>query len=183
MQTAEEVEILSEHHFRKPHIRLWLPLIMLAMLVGCIALAAPTIKPIELAGVVFLLYVAVSALVSVGEIVVREDGLVIDRLLLPARFVPWSAIDRIVVYAHEDGQRNISLEIASIGMYEGLSPLNRLPGLLYGQGLRQTILIMPEAIENYDALLSALQEHCLVVRREVSPQLPHGAPPGSNASN
>jgi hypothetical protein len=169
MQTTGEIEVLSKHPFRRPHIRLWLPLIMLGMLVACIALAAPTIRPIELVGVLFLLYVAISALVSVGEITVLEDGLIINRLLFPVRFIPWSAIDRIVVYTHEDGQRDIHLEIASIGIYEGLSPLNRLPGLIYGQGFRQTILISPDALEDYDDLLKTLEERCTVIRK--------GAPP------
>jgi hypothetical protein len=167
MQTVEEIEVLSRHPFRKPHIRLWLPLIMLGMLFACIVLAAPTIRPIELVGVLFLLYVAISALVSVGEITVLENGLIIHRLLLPERTIPWSAIDRVLVYTHEDGQRDVHVEIASIGIYEGLSPLNRLPGLIYGQGLRQTIVISPDALEDYDDLLKALEEHCTVIRKGV----------------
>ena len=168
MQGVEDSEVLSRHPFRKPHIRLWLPIIMLGMLVVCIALAAPVIRPIEFVGGLFLLYVAISALVSVGEIVVLENGLIIDRLLFPERYVPWSAIDRVIVYAHEDGQRDFHLEIASIGIYEGLSPLNRLPGLIYGQGWRQTILISPDALEDYDDLLRALEAHCSVIRKGVS---------------
>lgn len=170
MHTVEDIEILSRHPFRKPRIRLWLPLMMLGMLVSCIVFAAPIIRPMELVGVLFLLYVAISALVSVGEITVLEDGLVINRLLFPVRTIPWSAIDRVVVYTHDDGQRDIRLEIASIGIYEGLSPLNRLPGLIYGQGLRQTMLISPDTLEDYDDLLQALEEHCLVIRKGNAPR-------------
>jgi hypothetical protein len=93
--------------------------------------------------------------------------MIIDRLLLPERFVPWSAVDRVVVFSQEQEQGGVQIEIASIGFYEGLSPLNRLPGPVYGQGFRQTIIITPDAIRDYDVLLSQLQAHCAVVRREM----------------
>jgi hypothetical protein len=101
----------------------------------------------------------------VCEITVVDAGLLIDRLLLPERFIPWNAIDRVIVYSHQDGQIDTAIEIASIGVYEGLSPLNRLPGLMYGQGLRQTIVITPDALEDYKTLLETLEEHCRVIRQ------------------
>jgi hypothetical protein len=114
----------------------------------------------------FLTYVAISAMVTVVEITVVKDGLIIHRLVLPQRFVPWDAIDRVVIHTYEDGHSGMHLEIASIGLYEGLSPLNRLPGPVYGQGLRQTIMITPEALEQYSLLVATLERHCAVVRRE-----------------
>jgi hypothetical protein len=159
-------EVLSRHRFRRPGIRLWLPVTMLVLTLLCVWLAAPRIKMVEFVALLFLLYVAISSLVSVCEIVVIDEGLVINRLLLPERFVPWNAIDRVVVFAREGGQTGAQLEIASIGIYEGLSPLNRLPGLVYGQGFRQTIIITPDALEDYDLLLGRLEECCVVVRRE-----------------
>lgn len=160
-------KILSSHRFTRPGIRLWLPAIMVAFILLCTWIAAPRIRVIEFIAIVFLAYVAISSLVSVCEITVVEDGLIIDRLLLPERFVPWSAVDRVVVFSQEQEQSGLQLEVASIGFYEGLSPLNRLPGPVYGQGFRQTIIITPEALHDYDILLSQLQSHCAVVRRDV----------------
>ncbi len=161
-----ESEVVSRHRFTRPHIRLWLPLLMLGMLGICGWLLGPRFRLIEAAAMVFLTYVAISALVSVCEITVVEDGLIIHRLVLPRRYVPWNAIDRIIVYAYQNGQTGAHLEVASIGLYEGLSPLNRLPGLVYGQGLRQTIIITPDALEGYDELLAHLEAHCVVIRRD-----------------
>jgi len=121
---------------------------------------------IDVLALLFLTYVAISAVVTVVEITVLQDGLIIHRLILPQRFVPWSAVDRAVVFAYAEGETGVHIEIASIGLYEGLSPLNRLPGPVYGQGLRQTIVITPETVENYHVLLAALEQNCTVVRRE-----------------
>ena len=158
--------ILSRHRFTRPQIRLWLPLVMVGLLLLCGWLIGPRVGIIEVLALVFLIYVAISALVAVAEITVVEQGLIVSRLLLPRRYVPWNAIDRIVVFGYKNGQAGMSMEVASIGLYEGLSPLNRLPGLLYGQGLRQTIIITPDALEDYDLLLLTLEEHCAVVRRD-----------------
>ena len=95
----DEVEVLSRHPFTHPRIRLWLPLMMFVALLACMWVTVPRIRPLEFLGLLFLLYVAISALVSVCEIVVVPEGLIIDRLLLPSRFVPWSAIDGVVVFA------------------------------------------------------------------------------------
>jgi hypothetical protein len=48
-------------------------------------------------------------------------------------------------------------------VHEGLSPLNRLPGLVYGQGFRQTIVITPDALEDYEVLMAALVANCRTV--------------------
>lgn len=165
-QRMEEHNLLSRHRFTRPQIRIWLPLAMIGLLLLCGWLITPRIGIIEVIALVFLIYVAISALVAVAEISVVEEGLIISRLLLPKRYVPWNAIDRTVVFAYENGQTGVSLEVASIGLYEGLSPLNRLPGLVYGQGLRQTIIITPDALEDYDLLLGTLEQHCAVVRRD-----------------
>lgn len=160
--------VISRHRFTRPHIRLWLPVIMFGLLGACALLVAPTLGVLETLALVFVAYVAISAVVTVVEISVIEEGLIIHRMILPRRFVPWSAIDRMVVYTYRSGQTGVYLEFASIGLYEGLSPINRLPGLVYGQGLRQTIIITPDALENYDALLAALERHCLVLRRDAA---------------
>lgn len=162
----QEEYILSSHRFIRPQIRLWLPLVMVSLLLMCGWVIGPRVGIIEVLALIVLVYVAISALVTVAEITVVEQGLIISRLLLPRRYVPWNAIDRIVVFGYENGQTGVSLEVASIGLYEGLSPLNRLPGFLYGQGLRQTIIITPDALEDYDLLLLTLEEHCPVVRRD-----------------
>lgn len=160
---TSEGQILSTHRFTQPSIRLWLPLIALAELLLCGLLTIPRPRPLEVAALLLLLYVAISAVVSVGEITVTHNGLVIKRLLLPERFVPWEAIDRVVVFSPSPRGHEAHFEIASIGCRRGLSPLNRLPGLAYGQGLRQTIMITPDALENYDELLGALMQHCPVI--------------------
>jgi hypothetical protein len=139
---------------------------MLGMLAICGWLIAPKIGVIELLALVFVLYVSISALVTVAEITVIEEGLIIHRLLLPKRFVPWNAIDRTVVYTYQNGETGVHLEVASIGLYEGLSPLNRLSGPVYGQGLRQTIIITPDALEDYEQLLETLQNRVVVLRRD-----------------
>jgi hypothetical protein len=161
-----DTNILSRHRFIRPGIRIWLPVLMVVLIFLCGWVVAPRVGVIEFIALLFLIYVAVSSLVSVCEIAVIDEGLVIDRLLLPERFVPWNAIDRVVVFTREDGQTGAQLEFASIGLYEGLSPLNRLPGPVYGQGFRQTIIITPDALEDYDLLLEHLSEQCAVVRRE-----------------
>jgi hypothetical protein len=158
-------EILSHHHFTRPGIRLWLPVTMVLSLLLCAATLVRDIRPIEILALIFLLYLAISTLVSICEISVVKEGLLIDRLLFPDRFVPWNAIDRVVVFSHEDGQADAAIEITSISLYEGLSPLNRLPGLVYGQGFRQTIVITPDALEGYSTLLRMLEQHCTVIRQ------------------
>lgn len=158
-------EILSRHRFTRPGIRLWLPVTMASLLLLCAASLIKDIRPLEVLALVFLLYLAISALISVCEIAVVDDGLFIDRLLLPERFIPWNAIDRVIVYSHQDGQIDAAIEIASIGVYEGLSPLNRLPGLMYGQGFRQTLVITPDALEDYQTLLETLEQHCTVIKQ------------------
>lgn len=130
---------------------------MLSMLLLCGWLAAPRIGPLELIALVLMVYVVISAVVSVAEIAVTPDGLLIDRLILPMRFVPWEAIDRVVVYARSTGQVDAHIEITTIGVQKGLSPLNRLPGLLYGLGLLQTIIITPETVTDYDILMTELE--------------------------
>lgn len=157
--------VLSHHRFKRPALRLWLPLIMLVMVGLCGWFISPTVGVFEFLGLLFLLYVAISALVAVAEIAVTEDGLLINRMLLPKRLVPWEDIDRVIVFAQASGETDTHIEIASISVYEGLSPLNRLPGLVYGQGFRQTIMITPDAIEDYDTLLAELEEHCVVIWR------------------
>ncbi len=130
---------------------------MLGMLLLCGWLAAPRIGSLELIALVLMVYVVISAVVSVAEIAVTPDGLLIDRLMLPMRFVPWEAIDRVVVYARSTGQVDAHIEITTIGVQKGLSPLNRLPGLLYGLGLLQTIIITPETVTDYDILMTELE--------------------------
>lgn len=161
----KDADALSQHRFKRPAIRLWLPLTMFLMIFACGWLITPQIGPFEIIALVLLLYVVISALVAVAEIVVLEDGLLINRVLLPKRFIPWDNIDHVLVYAHGDDTTDTYVEMASISVYEGLSPLNRLPGLVYGQGFRQTIMITPDAIEDYDVLLTALEEKCRVYWR------------------
>ncbi len=156
-------QVVSVHRFTRPGIRLWLPLVMLSVLALCGWLVAPHIGIFELVALLLLAYVTVSALVSVCEIIVVEDGLIVNRLLLPERFIPWEAIDRVIVFAHAPDGMDTHFEVASIGVYEGLSPLNRLPGLLYGQGFRQTIIVTPDAVEGYDTLMTALEANTRVV--------------------
>lgn len=141
---------------------MWLPILMLSLLVLCGWVITPRVRVIEFIGLIFLIYVSTSALVSVCEISVTEDGLIIDRLLLPERFVPWEAINRVLIYAHAADQEEDPIEIVSISVYEGLSPLNRLPGLVYGQGFRQTIVVTPDTLENYEELMVALETHTSV---------------------
>jgi hypothetical protein len=156
---------LSHHRFTRPGIRLWLPVIMILLLILCATSLLKDIRPIEIFALIFLIYLAISALVAVCEITVVAEGLIIERLLSPKKFISWNNIDRVIVFSHENGQTNMQIEIASIGMYEGLSPLNRLPGLVYGQGLRQTIIITPDMLENYDLLLETLNQQCLVIKK------------------
>ncbi len=156
---------ISSHRFTRPGIRIWLPLLMLGLLLLCVWLIAPKIGIIGFVALLFLVYVAISSLVSVCEIVVVDEGLIIDRLLLPERFVPWDAVDRVIVFARAPGDVDTHIEIASIGVHEGLSPLNRLPGLVYGHGFRQTIIITPDAVEDYDVLMTALETYTHVTWR------------------
>jgi hypothetical protein len=158
--------VVSRHRFSRPYIRLSLPLTMFVMLAICGWVIGPRIGVIELLALIFLLYVAVSALVTVAEITVIEEGLIIHRVVLPKRFVPWDAIDRTIVYTYQNGETGVHIEMATIALYEGLSPLNRLPGPVYGQGLRQTIVITPDALDDYETLLTALEQRCVVLRRE-----------------
>jgi len=65
-----ESESISRHRFARPGIRLWLPVVMFAMMVFCGWLAAPRIRLLEVVVLLFLLYVGISALVSVCEITV-----------------------------------------------------------------------------------------------------------------
>lgn len=156
--------IISHHRFLRPRIRYLLPLTMLSVLALCAATIPPRIRLFELVAFIGILYVAISSLVSVCEITVTTKGLIIHRLLLPLRFIPWDAIDRVNVLAREAQDDDYEVEIATIGIFEGLSPLNRLPGLLYGQGTRQTIIATPDALEDYDRLIELLSEHCTVIR-------------------
>lgn len=159
-------EVVSYHGFTRPGIRIWLPVTMALALILCASTIGQDVRLVEVVGLIALLYVAISTLVSVCEIAVLDDGLIIKRLLLPERFIPWDAIDRVLVLSNSRMARGAEIEIASIGIYEGLSPLNRLPGPVYGQGLRQTIIITPDTLENYDSLLSSLEAHCVVVRQQ-----------------
>ena len=157
-----DYKIRSVHPFTRPGIRLWLPLIMLVMIAVCGWLITPRVRVLEFIVLLFLVYVAISALVSVGEIAVTDDGLIIDRLLLRPRFVPWETIFRVQVYAHTSEDTDTHIEFTTLSVFEGLSILNRLPGLVYGQGFRQTMILTPDAIQDYDVLLTALEEHCTV---------------------
>lgn len=138
---------------------------MALLLLMCIALLIRNIRPLEILALIFLLYLAVSTLMSVCEITIVTEGMLVDRLLMPERFVPWNAIDRVTVYSSQDEQTDATIEVTSISIYEGLSPLNRLPGLAYGQGSRQTIIITSDALEDYQTLLETLEQHCTVIRR------------------
>ncbi len=157
-------QVLSEHPFTRPQIRLWLPILMTLPVLACGLAILPTVQPLEIVGLMVLMYVAISACVPICEITVTERGLIIHRLILRERFIPWSSIDRVLIYTHVNSRANIRLEIASIGIYEGLSPFQRLPGLLYGQGLRQTVIVTPEAVQDYESLIEALAQRCAVFR-------------------
>lgn len=159
---APAYQILSRHRFKRPAIRLWLPLFMISLIILCGWLAAPRIRLTEFVALLFMIYVAISSLVTVSELSVITGGLLINRLLLPERYVPWSAIDRVIVFSQGGEGISARLEVASIGIYEGLSPLNRLAGPVYRQGLRQTIIISPDTIEDYDTLIAALTRNCNV---------------------
>ena len=156
--------IISQHRFTRPRIRLWLPMVMWGVVLVCAALTFPQIRAIEFIGLIIVLAIAVSAMVPVCEITVTESGIVVHRLVLRERFIPWSAIDRVLILGNIDNNSSYRFEITSIGIYEGLSPLNLLPGLLYGQGWRQTIIVLPEAIQDYDKLIKNLSDHCAVFR-------------------
>lgn len=158
--------ILSYHSFTRPRIRFTLPILMLGIVLACAATIPPKIRVFEVIGFGLLMYVVVSTLVSVCELKVVESGLIINRLLLPPKFAPWDAIERVIVLSHEDSSNGVQIEIATIGFYEGLSPLNRLPGLVYGHGFRQTIVVLSDAVENYDALIDSLKRHCIVVKAQ-----------------
>lgn len=154
-----EMRVISQHRFTRPGIRLWLPVTMLLLLLLCGWAIAPRIRIPEFLAFLFMLYVAISALVSVGEINVVEQGLVINRLVLPERFVPWDAINRVLVFTQGEDAIGARIEVTSISFHEGLSPLNRLPGLVYGQGFRQTIVLTPDTVEDYEILLAELEAH------------------------
>jgi hypothetical protein len=139
---------------------------MLGTILVCAAASLPQIRFFEAVGLAILVYVAVSTLVSVCELTVVETGLIVNRLLLPQKFTPWDSIERVSVMAHQDTSSGVKIEIATIGFYEGLSPLNSLVGLVYGHGFRQTIVILRDAIEDYDSLLASLDRNCLVVRTQ-----------------
>jgi hypothetical protein len=141
-------------------------LMHLMVLVIWLWIAAPRLGPIDVLGLVVVLYAAVSVMVSLSEVTVLGDGLLVRRLALPERFVPWNAIDRVIVYAPHGKPPGQGFEFVSIGLYEGLSPLNRLPGMVYGQGARrQTVVVTSDTVEDYPALLAALAKHCHVERR------------------
>jgi len=165
-----EMSVISQHRFKRPGIRLWLPVTMLLLLALCGWAIAPRVRIPEFLAFLFMLYVAISALVSVGEIVVVEPGLIINRLLLPERFVPWDAINRVLVYTREDEEVGARIEVTSISFHEGLSPLNRLPGLVYGQGFRQTIILTPDTVEDYEVLLAELEARSPIYWRSPSRQ-------------
>ncbi len=135
---------------------------MLGIVLVCAATIPPQIRVFEVIVFALLTYVAVSTLVSVCELKVVESGLIINRLLMPPKFTPWDVVERVIVLSHEDRNSGVQIEIATIGFYKGLSPLNRLSGLVYGHGFRQTIVILSDAIENYDALIDSLKRHCIV---------------------
>jgi hypothetical protein len=138
----------------------------LLVLVAWLWIAIPRLGPIDVLGVIVVLYAAVSVMVSLSEVTVLRDGLLIQRLALPERFVPWNAIDRVIVYARPSKSPGQGFEFLSIGLYEGLSLLNRLPGIVYGQGSRrQTVVVTSDTVEDYPALLAALETHCHVERR------------------
>jgi hypothetical protein len=159
-------EVLSHHPFRLRRLRLWLSLMHLMVLVIWLWIATPQPGPVEVLGVGVVLYATVNVMVSLSEVSVLGDGLLVRRLALPERFVPWNAIDRVIVYAPHSKPPGQGFEFVSIGLYEGLSPLNRLPGVVYGQGARrQTVVVTSDTVEDYPALLVALAKHCHVERR------------------
>jgi hypothetical protein len=159
-------EVLSHHPFRLRRLRLWLPLMHLMVLVVWLWIATPQPGPVDVLGLVVVLYATTSVMVSLSEVTVLGAGLLVRRLALPERFVPWNAIDRVIVYAPHSKPPGQGFEFVSIGLYEGLSPLNRLPGVVYGQGARrQTVVVTSDTVEDYPALLVALAKHCRVERR------------------
>jgi len=135
-------------------------------MLACVMVIPPKVRVYEVIGLAVVLYVVVSTLVSVCELTVVEDGLIVNRLLLPAKFTPWDAIERVSVLEHQDTSSGVQIEIATIGFYSGLSPLNRLVGVVYGHGFRQTIVVLKDSIENYDSLIEALKGHCLVEKTQ-----------------
>jgi uncharacterized membrane protein YfcA len=163
---SSEYRILSRHSFVRRRIRFTLPLFMLGVVLTCLVAIPPKVRLYEVIGLAILIYVVVSTLVSVCELTVVETGLIVNRLLLPAKFTPWDAIERVSVLEHQDTSSGVQIEIATIGFYSGLSPLNRLPGLVYGHGFRQTIVVLKDAVEDYDALIDALKRHCFVEKTQ-----------------
>jgi hypothetical protein len=133
---------------------------------GCGAIIPPKIRPLEIVAFVSLVYIAICGLVSVCELTVVERGLIIGRLLSRSKFVPWDAVERVLVFSHHDRETGVQMEVMSIGIYEGLSLLNLLPGLVYGQGFRQTIIVLPDVVDEYEVLLDALKRHCMVIRAQ-----------------
>lgn len=160
----DESSIVSQHRFIRPRIRLWLPLLMWGSFLGCAALILPQVRAVELIGLIIVLGLMISAMVPVCEITVTKHGLIIHRLILREKFIPWSAVDRVIIFGNLDRTTPYHFEVASIGIYEGLSHLNYLPGLLYGQGWRQTIIVLPDSVENYDVLIKNLSAHCAIFR-------------------
>src|SRR5258706_7356499 len=146
--------IISRHQFTKQRIKVLLPISMLGIVVACGFSIPPQIRPIEIIAFIALIFVVISAYVPICEVDVLESGLIVRRILFPKRHVPWSSIDRVLIYRHCNKDGKVIVELTSIGLYEGLSPLNRLPGLLYGQGLRQTIVVTPDSVKGYDQLIS-----------------------------
>lgn len=161
-----DYRILSKHYFTRRRVRFLLPLVMFGAVLLCALSIPPQVRPFEVLALLSLIFIAISTLVSVCELTVVETGLIINRLVLPAKFTPWDAIERVSVMAHENTRSGVQIEIATIGFYEGLSPLNRLPGLVYGNGFRPTIVILRDAIEDYDSLIDSLARHCLVVKSQ-----------------
>jgi len=157
--------VVSRHRFTRPRIRLWLPLLMWGLVILCASASLPRIRVVEVLGLFLVVGIAISAMVPICEITVTQSGLIIHRLVLRDKFIPWNAIDRVLVYRGDDTTSSSHrFEITSIGIFEGLSLLNLLPGLLYGQGLRQTIIVVPDVIQDYDGLIDALARHCAVFR-------------------
>lgn len=166
MPTSLDFErtVLSHHPFSRRRVRVLLPTVMLLVVGGCLASIPPRIRPVEVIVLLIVAYLAISAVVSICEFSVSESGLIVNRPLFPERFIPWDAIERVLIFSHHDRDGGHRLEVVSIGLYGGLSPLNRLPGLAYGQGFRETLVILSDSIEGYDALLEAIESHCVVIK-------------------
>lgn len=166
--STDTYHVISRHQFTKQRIKILLPLSMIGILAACGISIPPQIRPMEIVGFCAVVYIAISAFVPICEVDVTSEGLVIRRILLPKRHIPWSAIDRVLIFMHKNAAGKTTIEITSIGMYEGLSAINRLPGILYGQGLRQTVVVTPDSIKGYYQLIECLSSHCAVFRSQLA---------------